>query len=154
MDFWLWFFGCIIALIAGFLLTFMFYVFITKGRDMLRVKFPKNKERTSDIVKDKPEIFENTNPGKPSEQDKKEVLEDERKRREKFREFEKLRQEELRPTNNNNSEGNRGTSDGAFYSPVVEELPGRKLLSNGPSERSSDSGGGTPRPKRRVKLDD
>lgn len=136
-------------MVAGGLLALIFYGGGGLLRDLFSLKrgIPRNKKKVSEFIKNNPEKFGNSDPGVPSEKDKREVEEDERRRADKYREFEKLRQDEFRARvgNGKNSEcDNEG----------VEELRGNPVLPNGLDPGIKDNERGTNENRRRVKLDD
>jgi len=112
---------------------------------------PSKKPKVTDYIKDNPEKFEKTNPGKASEQSIKEVLEDEQQRRAKYREFEKLRREELNGRNPRSTQGSERTNSSTQGS---EQPARRELLQDKPAPIPNRNSPGSTTTKRKLKLDD
>lgn len=147
-SFWFWIFTILLSLIAGILLTMGFYVVINWFKDLIiKWRLPKDKKKLSAYIKEHPEEFGNTNPGRALELNKEEELKDERREATKFREFEKLRRAEIKGRTSEQRTDDRSSKG-------TEQLPGRELLPDGTSfGNSSDKSSPDPN-RRRVKLDE
>lgn len=147
-SFWFWFFTIILSTIGGALGLIILWGLWTLGRDAFFLKkgIPKIKEKVSEYIKERPEKFQGTNPGKVSEENYKEVEEDERRRNKEYREFEKLRRAELKRKVG-------GSQRDDSNSKKSQQLPGRELLSNDVSrgDKLDKSRDGNSKPS--VKLD-
>lgn len=151
-SFLFWFFSILLSIIAGAVATILIYGAFIFLRDTFFFKkgIPKDKKKIQEYIKDNPEKFEKTNPGKPLKEDKDKELENGKRERAKFREFEKLRRaERLRGVTarspgegkpNNSIEGTR-------------ELSERRVLQNEFSTSNNPSIPGNGETKRKVRLD-
>lgn len=147
-NFWIWFFAVILSLIVGALAIFFIWGGFILLKDLwVKRGIPSKRPKVAEYIKENPEKFEKTNPGKASEKDIKEVQEDERNRHEQYREFEKLRREELKGRTSGERQPNSSTSGS-------KQSERRELLQDKPTSiPNSNSSGSTPI-KRRIKLDD
>lgn len=147
-NFWLWFFAVILSLIVGSLMIFLFWSGLVLLKDLwIKRGIPSKRPRVADYIKENPEKFDKTNPGKALENDIKEVHEDERNRNAKYREFEKLRREELKGRNPGERQPNNSTQGS-------EQPARRELLQNKPTSIPNSNLTGNKPAKRSVKLDD
>lgn len=144
---WFWILSGFIGLIVGTITILATYLFFTFLMDKLIFKrgIPKKKALVSQHIKDNKEKY--LSPGNPNEiTDTKEVIDDERRRKEKFREFDKLRNEYFRATTGRATENNRDVEGSV-------QLPTRELLQN---DANTDTTRNTNRPtdnRRSVRLE-
>lgn len=147
-TFWFWFFTIVVSIIAGAILFILFYGLFTWLRDLLSLKrgIPKDKKSVTDYIKENPEKFEKTNPGRPLKENKQQELENERREQTKFREFEKLRRAELRGRASRERQPDSGSKGS-------EQLSGRNVLPNEPSTGGQFGSVGNAANRRKVRLD-
>lgn len=154
-SFWFWLFAVILSLISGAIIIFLSWGFITMIKDLIIKKgIPKSKEGVTNYIKENEEKFDKTNPGKADNTAIKEVLENDRRSRQKYREFEKLRREELKARANGNESGARREGNNNNTSTRSEPLQRRELLQNVSSASSKLDTPRSSEAKSRVKLDE
>lgn len=150
-SFWFWFIVIIGSTIAGALGFLILYGISIFFRDTFFLKrgIPKNKKKVTEFIKNNPDKFggykhkENEENSKLNQEQE---VQNERREREKFREFEKLRRAELK-----SRVGGSETSE--LASKGNEPIQRRELLSNEPNPSSTSDSGGSKPTKPRVKLD-
>ena len=126
-SFWFWLIALVGSIIGGAIFLLLIYGFFTGVRDSLSLKrgIPKQRTRVSEYIKEHPEKFENTNPGKHDKITKsKEVKNHGTTNPDTFRQFEKLRRIELE-RRIKGTNGNKGTPRDP---PRDEQLPTKPVL--------------------------
>lgn len=143
-SFWLYLIVAIGALLIGAIVFAFVYLVMNWLYDLIVIKARrklKDKKKVSRWVEENQEFFKSK---KVPEQSKKEVENDERRRAEKFREFEKLRRiAGLEATDTGKGQHNIDPKRST-------ELQGRRVLQDESSPRASNIEGD----QRRVKLDE
>lgn len=147
------FFFYLIVIVVSFLLggvsIFLLLGFFGLLNDLFKTKgIPRGRKKFTEYLKN-PEIKEKFNyPGKPTEQEKEVKQENERKRADKYREFERLRRAELKARIGKNQNGEPSIKG----SEPIQQQP--ELLPNKFSgERNNDSPRSS-KPQQRISLYD
>lgn len=128
-SFWFWFITCVAALIIGAVVFAGLFLLGSWFMDLVKYKIfkiPRKREKVSKWIEENSDKLENA----PRDQfinKSEEVLKNDRRERDKFREFDKLRNEYLKGATRGREESN-GNNEGS------EQLKGRELL---PNETSS-----------------
>lgn len=132
MSIWIWILFLVGSLIVGAVLTAFIYLTINFVKDFMRRKamgLPKDKKKVSEFIKLNEKEFLTKEPTKISE---KEAQENERRKREQFREFEKLRRlgnsKEDSPRkreSNNDSKGDAKLQSGKLFPDEFDKYPAR-----------------------------
>lgn len=147
MNIIIWILIVIGILIFSVGLTIITFIVITKIKDNLKIKkkLPKDKKQVSEYIKANDKFFLS----KPLENiDKKEVEEDDRRRFDKIREFEKLRRV---ATNERRDDRKRESNN---YYERDAELQRRELLQNKPDSIPPGHFRDVAKERRKLKLDD
>lgn len=147
-SFWFWLGVSLGSLIGGVVIAFILFFFYASFTDFIKYKrgFPRGKERVSQYIKDNEEKFKDAEAHKPKSTEK-EVIVNERTRRAKFREFEKLRDAYLKRPTDTSTQRDRSPKGSV-------QLPTRQLLSNDSDKSNNDTSGQLREDKRTVRLDD
>lgn len=145
-NFWLLIIASVGSLITGAILFAVLYTIITGAWDFLKIKrkLPKDKKKVSEYVKVNKEFFKSE---KIEEYTRKEEQEDDKRRFEKFREFEKLRRTGFSKT------GNSGKRPDNKPNERHSELQGRSVLQNEPNPITNEPSRREQNIEREVRLD-
>jgi hypothetical protein len=145
-NFWLLVIASIGSLITGAIFFAIIYSIITGAWDFLKIKrkLPKDKKKVSEYVKANKEFFKSE---KIEEYTRKEEQEDDKRRFEKFREFEKLRRTGFSKT------GNSGKGTSIKPNDSNPELQRRGVLQNEPNPINDEPSRREQNIEREVRLD-
>jgi len=146
-SFFFYLIAVIVSLLAGGILTFLIWGFFALIKDaIVKRGIPKGKKQLTEYLKENKEKY--ANPGFTTENQKEVQIENERRRTQKFREFERLRRTELKARIGKGKQNNNSTPGGKQLQQQ------RELLPNVASGKPKDDSPRNPDTKPRVKLDD
>lgn len=151
---WFWIFTPIVVIIFSVVFSFLVFFIFAWLRDKLFIKrkIPKSKEKVSEFIKDNKELL--ANPGKSQINKKEEEEKNVKRRRAKYREFDKLRRLELKGTAGTKEPNDRTTPAEPKPSKPAQQPKGTGVLPSSSDRGNKESSRSSNGSKPKVKLDD